>query len=218
MLAVVEDEQELARRQLRGDRVHQGAARKRPQVEHLGNRVGDVGALADRIELDEDRAVGERVLPAARELEREPRLAGATGAREREQAGAPEQRPQLGELVLASHERARLEGQPPSPRHDAEAVEDLFQLLVHRGQSPALELGPVVVAVLGQQLAAVERERALAGRSRPVAARVGGGGLERLDVEVGVEAEQSVVELDRLGAQRSPSRVHGLIEVVRCRR
>ena len=109
MLAVVEDEQELARGQFRGDRIDQGAAGERPQVERLRDRVGHACAFTDRVELDEDGAVGERVLAAPGELEGEPRLARAAGAREREQARASEQRPQFGELVLAPHECARLE-------------------------------------------------------------------------------------------------------------
>ncbi len=217
MLAVVEHEQELARSEVSGDRVHQGATRERAQIERLRDGVGNVGALADRIELDEDRAVGMHVLAVARELEREPCLARATRAGEREQAGTPEQRPQLSELVLASDERARLERQPSSAWHDAEDAEDLLQLLVDRCQPPAFELGPVVVAVLGQQLAAVEGERALARRGSPVAPRVGGRDLERLDIEVCIEPEQPVLQLDRLGAQRLPRRVHRLVEVVRRR-
>ena len=59
--------------------------------------------------LDEYRAVGIHVLPAPRELERQPRLPGSACAREREQARPADQRLQLGQLVLASHEGAPLE-------------------------------------------------------------------------------------------------------------
>ena len=68
-------------------------------------------------------------------------------------------------------------------------------------QPPAFELGPVVVAVLGQQLAAVERERALAGSSRPVAPRVGGSPLEDLPgPQLGSIAEH---ESDTIGLPQS---------------
>ena len=119
MLAVVEHEQELARCQLRRNRIDEGGARERAQFERFRNRIGDACALGDRVELDEDGAVGLRVLPAARELKREARLPRAARAGEREQAGAAEQGPQLGQLVLAADERARLERQPPPPRADA---------------------------------------------------------------------------------------------------
>ena len=116
MLAVVEHEQHLPRCQLRGDRVDEPTARKSAEIERLGDRVRDAGAFVDGLELDEDRPAGMRVLAAACELEREPGLAGAAGARKRQQACAAEERPQLRELVLAPDERARLERQAPSPR------------------------------------------------------------------------------------------------------
>jgi hypothetical protein len=70
VLAVVEHEQELARGQFRRDRVDESAPRECAQIECFRNGVGDVRAFANRVELDEDGAVGIRVLAAAGELER----------------------------------------------------------------------------------------------------------------------------------------------------
>ena len=64
-------------------------------------------------ELHERGSVGVLALAAARELERQPCLAGATGAGERQQAGGAQQRGQLAELVLAPDERARVRRERP---------------------------------------------------------------------------------------------------------
>ena len=110
----------VARREEAGERVDEAPAGQRAHVERGGDRVRDERALRDGGELDERRAVGVRVLGGARELEREPRLAGAAGAGEREQARAPRAVPELRELVLAADEGARLGGQPERPAPDAE--------------------------------------------------------------------------------------------------
>ena len=78
-------------------------------------------------------------------------------------------------------------------------------------------LGPVVVAVLGKKLAAVDRERRPVGGRRPRAPRVGRGRLEPVDVDVRHEEERLVADDDRFRAERPTGDMHGLVEVVRRR-
>ena len=74
--------------------------------------------------------------------------------------------------------------------------------------------GEVVVAVLGQELAGVERERGTVAGGLRRGLRRHGCLLEELDVDRRVELEQAVSRLDRLGPE-SPSRgVDGLVQVV----
>ena len=74
-----------------------------------------------------------------------------------------------------------------------------------------------VVAILREQLAAVEREGRPVGGGGPDPARVGRCELQPVDVDHGREGENFVPELDRLGAERPARHVHRLVQVVRCR-
>ena len=66
---------------------------------------------------------------------------------------------------------------------DAQGAVELEQ------RGPA-RVGPRLVAVLGQQLAGVEVERGLVGGGLARLARAGGGGLEGVDVDLGLEARR----------------------------
>src|SRR2546421_557438 len=89
------------------------------------------------------------------------RSASAARAGEREQPRAVKQRLQLPELAVAAHERARVCRQRPErlDTHRSEAGELCFERGRQLGQLVAPLGCPVLVAVLRQQLAAVERER-----------------------------------------------------------
>ena len=125
-----------------------------------------------------------------------------------------EEREELAELVPTADEGARV-GRKPEPRA---AGVDLLERGVELAGEP-LELlapggGEVVVAVLGQELARVEPARRSQRRSCPRTERCRRGRLEDIDVHLGLEDEQPVLRLDRLGPERAPCDVHRLIQVV----
>ena len=216
MLAVVEDEQQRARREELDHRIDDVLSRQRARVERDRNGVGHELRVGHRRELDERGAVRERHFGAACELQRESRLARTARSRERQQPRVPEQRAELAELAAAADERARVSRQ--RARTVVARIEPLelgAELGREGGELVAPVDRPVVVAVLRQQLAAVDRERGSVRRRRPGPARVGGGSLEAVDVDVGGEEEHLVAKLDRLRVERAPRDVHGLVEIVR---
>ena len=113
VLAVVEDEQQRARREELDHRVDDVLSRQRPRVERRRDGVGHELRIGDRRELDERRAVLVRRLGAARELQREPRLARAARSRERQQARVPR--------AASAARRARARGRRTSSRRPAAA-------------------------------------------------------------------------------------------------
>ena len=198
-----------ARREEVDERVDDVLSGQRPHVERRGDGVRHEPRIGQRGELDERRAVRVGRLGGAGELEREPRLAGAAGPGERQQAGVAEQRAQLGELAPAADERARVGREPARPVRGPEGGELLGELRGQLGELVAPARRPVVVAVLRQQLAAVDRERGAVGGRRSRAARVRRGELEPVDVDVRGEEEHLVPNLDRVrrrarAARRAP--------------
>jgi len=79
--------------------------------ECLGDGRQDELGLAQGGQRNEVDAVGERIPGRGRELEREPRLAGSTGAGERDEARCVEQHPGIDELLLAAEEARQLLGE-----------------------------------------------------------------------------------------------------------
>ena len=79
-------------------------------------------------------------------------------------------------------------------------------------------VGPVVVAVLRQQRAPVERERGAVGGRRSARRASAAAPSKRVDVDLGLEAERLLPHLDRVRAQGAPRDVHRLVQVVRRRR
>ena len=73
---------------------------------------------------------------------------------------------------------------------------------------------PGLVAVLGQQLAGVEVERGLVVGGLAGGARVDGRGLEGVDVDLGLEADDAVPEAQGIGSDRATGGVQRLVEVV----
>ena len=111
VLAVVEDQQHGPVAQVRDERVDDRQAALLPDAERRRDRLRHEARIRDRRELDEPRAVGEAVEHVGRELERQPRLADAPGAEQRQQARPLERLPRFVELVLAPDERRRLNRQ-----------------------------------------------------------------------------------------------------------
>ena len=151
------------------------------------------------------------------QLERQPRLAHAAGAGEGQHARPAQQRLQVGELAAAPDERARVRRQRRSLVGGARAEGGELGAEL-RGQLRELlapVLRPFVVAVLRQQLAAVEGERRSIRGSRPGAASGDRRVLQQIDVDLRHEVEHAVLDLDRGRVQRTPRDVHRLVEVVR---
>ena len=156
---------------------------QRSHVERGGDGVRDQPRIGQLGELDERGARLIRRLGASGELEREPRLAGAARTAEREEPRLPQaascssassrSRP-TNELVFA--------GSPNADRW-TERGELLLELDDERRELLAPRLRPVVVPVLRQELAAVQRERGAVGRRRLDQACIGRRKLEPIDVD-----------------------------------
>ena len=73
-------------------------------------------------------------------------------------------------------------------------------------QRGAARVGPGLVAILGQQLAGVEVERGLVGGGLAGGARAGGGGLEGVDVDLGLEGDDAVAEAQGVGRRSRGAR------------
>jgi hypothetical protein len=222
VLTVVEHEQELEGLELGHQSVDDGTAAQRSQIEPLGDRSGDEPAVVQCVQLDEQHAVGIRVFVVACQRQRQARLAHTAGTGERQQPRMREQGGQLAELVLPTHERGRLDRERTKRGRRCgglldELGEQLPELCVQTGEALSLERRPVVVAVLGEKLAAVQRESTATRRSASHSARLRSCVLELLDVELRLEPQDAVEECDGSCSERSPRCVHRLIEVVRSR-
>ena len=160
VLAVVRDEQQRARREVIDDGVDELLPGQRAHIECGSDGVRDAPRVREGGELDESRTVRIRRLHGAGELEREPRLAGTARPGEGEQSRAAKERLQLGKLAAAADERAGVRGQRGRAvgAGGAEAGEGLRQLRRQLRELVAPCRRPVVVAVLRQQLAAVDGE------------------------------------------------------------
>ncbi len=77
LLQVVQDEQRLARAQMRRELLDQGPVARVAQAERLGHRRHDESGIADRLQRDEADAVGEPVLRLTGDFEGEAGLADA---------------------------------------------------------------------------------------------------------------------------------------------
>jgi hypothetical protein len=217
VLAVVEDEQQCAA----SDEVDQGVddvlCRQRPHVQRICHGVGDEPPICDRSELDERSSRLERRLDRAPELQRQSRLADASRPRERQQPCPAEQRLELGKLPATPDERARLRGKRERRRR-SQRFPLLGELGRQRRELFTTCLGPVVVAVLRQQLPAVQGEGGAVGTRRLHPPRLGRRRLQRFDVDLGSQSEHLLADVDRIGSQRAPRHVHRLVQVVRGRR
>ena len=168
-------------------------------------------------ELDEHGTGLKRCLGAPCELECEARLADAAGPCQREQPRAPEERSQLGELAAASDERARIRRERERSSR-TESGDLMLEFECNRGELVATALDPVVVPVLGQQLAGVDVECRPEGRCRLFPACVHCRLFELVDVDLSREVKRTVPRLDRGRVEGAPRDVHGLVEVVGGRR
>ncbi len=166
VLAVVEDEEQLAAGEVPHDGILEALVGEREHVESGGDGDRDRGR-ARRGELDERRPVGVRALHGPRELESEARLARATGPAEREQPAPVKERGELGELVSATDERARVGGKAVLPAGRVGFLQRGGELIGKRLERLPPSGSEVVVAVLRQELAGVEAERGPQRRGPP---------------------------------------------------
>ena len=133
VLAVVEDDEELAVANELDERLDHGAARLLHDAEHGRDRLGNQPCIGDRRKLDEPDAVGKFVEHVGRDLQRQPRLAETAHPEQREQRRFLEQLSHLGLTALAADERRHLLRQVVRRRLErAEGREVLAQLGMHR--------------------------------------------------------------------------------------
>ena len=119
LLQVVEQEKHASIADDRADRVECRAAVRLGDVERDADRGHHVGCRRDGCDRDECRSIRKRVLHAAKELDREPRLSGAAGSGDGQDAGTAAQPVQrrLKHLLAAEQRRGwrwrRLEDRSP---------------------------------------------------------------------------------------------------------
>ena len=217
VLAVVEHEQQRPRGEEVGHGVAEVLRREGADVERGCDCLRHEPRVCQGAELDEHGTGLKRCLGAPCELKCEARLADAAGPRQREQPRAPEEGSQLGELAAASDERARIRRERERSSR-TESGDLMLEFECNRGELVATALDPVVVPVLGQQLAGVDVECRPEGRCRLFPACVHCRLFELVDVDLSREVERAVPRLDRARVEGAPRDVHGLVEVVGGRR
>ena len=122
MLAVVEDEQDLAGAQVLDDELDVRLGLPFTDAEHVGDGLDDQGGVADRRELDQPHAVAVRADLRRGGLDREPGLARPAGTGQGQGSGAVQEPFDLPDLAFATDEAAQLDGQVVRPRRGAPAV------------------------------------------------------------------------------------------------
>ncbi len=206
VLDVVEQQELLAtaqRGRQRRQRVGAGIEVERPR-----DRRQDERGVTERGQLDERRAVSERALDRACELECQPALAAAASAGQREQPDgrSTEQLAQLGELALAadervrrSRERCRHRRSPPRARPSrAPGRGGRCARAARRARDPAprparrrARAGPSRRRLARRRVPRRDTRRASPGR-RAFVGRVGAERASQLAEDLGVAAEAEV--------------------------
>jgi hypothetical protein len=300
VLAVVEDDQRLARGQMRDERLQSRAGCGDRHADGQRSRLLDEHGVADARQVDKPSAVGQLRQRVRRDLERQPRLAAAPGAGERHQLSAAKHPRDVRALALTADERGQLAREVATARRRRArrrrqqllvelagrgvrlgrqlGVETLAQHLIlgqrllatagareqaheravgglrervgdqralqsdHGGWRIAVQLGeleaqrgvqlgersppsvgPRLVAVLGQQLAAVRAERPLIRGRVAIGSRAGRSSLEGIDVNPSPENDRAVQHrqcgraVSAGAVERAASGIEGLVQVVRGR-
>ena len=108
VLAVVEDEQHVARTQRVGELIERRAARIERDETRARDRRGEVVTVLERREIGEERAARMVRLLPARDLDREPGLAGAPWSGQRDEAAIQEEAAHRRDVVAAADEARAL--------------------------------------------------------------------------------------------------------------
>jgi hypothetical protein len=108
VLAVVEHQQQAPGLEMIGERLRELRAGSLLNAQHLGDRARDEKRIRDRRELDEPHAIGIGVVGVGRRLQREPGLADAADADQREQPASCQEPLDLGGFLVATDERRDL--------------------------------------------------------------------------------------------------------------
>jgi hypothetical protein len=151
-LRVVEHHQRPPRSELRHHAVGERPARLVAHLEHGGERLDQSAGLGERRHVHEPHPVPERLQRPLGELEREPGLARAADAGERQEPGLAEHARTGGERVGAAHEARNLGGQVVRRRRrsalaqrrgaaDAERVLERVAQLAHEPRARVGVLG-----------------------------------------------------------------------------
>ena len=177
----------------------------------LGGRLGGEQLAVEAARLGVGLGGQLRIELLAQELVLRQRLLAAPGGRVE-----AHERP-VGGLGQRIHDERALEHGDRLRVVAVEVGELDAQGAVQLEQRGPARVGPRLVAILGQQLAGVEVERGLVGGGVAGRPRAGGGGLEGVDVDLGLEGDHAVVEAQGVGADRAPRGVQRLVEVVRRR-
>src|SRR5262249_21921944 len=113
MLEVIEDEQQIACCQILADAIQAQMCAEVTQAQGTSDGWNNVGRAESGTQVDKRNPMLERVDQTGGNCERQPGLARATSANQREQAGlrAEQQRTDVGHLVVASNQGCRLRRQ-----------------------------------------------------------------------------------------------------------
>src|SRR5262249_23894348 len=108
MLGVVENQQQLLRREMAQERIRKALARTLLESKHMGNRLRNELCVRQSRQLHQPHAVRVSVADLQGELQCEPALAAAARSTKGEQACPIHQPLELGELLLTSDEAGQL--------------------------------------------------------------------------------------------------------------
>lgn len=113
MLKIIQHKQQLFVAQGFLQALLDGAIRRFPHTQGLGNRRADQVGIADRRQRDKVDAIDKMVEQVRRHLQRQPRLADAAGAGQREQTNLFLQQQVLdgGQVMVAPNERRARQGE-----------------------------------------------------------------------------------------------------------
>ena len=104
VLAVVQDQQQIPRPQMRAKRFDERPARLFAHTQDFGRFAGHDGGIAQGRQIHEPRAIAIGVQHVARDLQREPSLAEAADAEQCQQSSAPQQLLGFRDFTLAPDE------------------------------------------------------------------------------------------------------------------
>ena len=137
MLAIVEHEQQPARRRFPDDRIHEGDIRLFTHCEDLRHDPRHKPGLTDVRQFDEPDAVRVRGLSLRRHFEREARFADAARADQGEETGRGEETPDFRNVVLTANKRCEFSREVIRRRIDrAERRKILHEERVHDLKDP----------------------------------------------------------------------------------
>jgi hypothetical protein len=125
MLAIVQQHERLPRSPITNHHIIRGLIRRRHEPDCPGHRVADERRINQRRQIDPDHAIGEEIRDIARNRERQPRFADATGT------GQGQQRDGFIEQKSPTHRAIRFATDQPRARSRRSTMRRCFSQFRH---------------------------------------------------------------------------------------